>query len=377
MADYSKTAETLINLISCAVNKKKCELKPGEIDFDGLYLLAKRHFLCAAVSFALESAGIEERRFTQARLKSMRKLGLFDIERGKICEKLNEAGIWYLPIKGIVIKDFYPEFGMREMSDNDILCDASKMAQVREIMEALGYSCEQYGIRNHDVYQKPPTLEFEMHHKLFKEGQLPAFDSYYANVITKAVHKEKFEYSFSNEDFYIYILAHTYKHFSFNGTGLRPLLDIYVYLKSHTELDFDYIRRELEILKIEKFERKCRELSLKLFGFQPLSGEETELLSNFLDSSLYGSIAQREYNSLTRSFNGKDSKGVKAGYLLKRFFISGKALEKKYPFFARHKLLLPALYVYRPVKGVFTAPRRIAGEVKRVIKYRAKKNGIE
>ena len=106
MADYSKTAETLIYLISCAVNKKKCELKPGELDFDGLYLLAKRHFLCAAVSFALESAGIEERRFTQARLKSMRKLGLFDIERGKICEKLNEAGIWHLPLKGIVIKDF-------------------------------------------------------------------------------------------------------------------------------------------------------------------------------------------------------------------------------------------------------------------------------
>ena len=376
MADYSKTAETLIYLISCAVNKKKCELKPGEIDFDGLYLLAKRHFLCAAVSFALESAGIEERRFTQARLKSMRKLGLFDIERGKICEKLNEAGIWYLPLKGIVIKDFYPEFGMREMSDNDILCDASKMAQVREIMETLGYSCEHFGIIHHDVYQKPPTLEFEMHRKLFEEGQLPAFDSYYANVITKDVHKEKFEYSFSDEDFYIYILAHTYKHFTYSGTGLRPLLDIYVYLKSHTELDFDYIRRELEILKIEKFERKCRELSLKLFGFQPLSGEDTELLSEFLYSSLYGSVAQGEYNGLTRSLDGKDTKGAKAKYLLDRTFISGKALEKQYPFFARHKLLLPALYIYRPVKGIIKRPKYILREVKKVIKYKSPKNRL-
>ncbi len=377
MAEYSKTAQTLIYLLSCAVNKTKCELKPGEIDFDGLYLLAQKHVLCSAVAFALESAGMNERRFTQARLKAKRKNGLFDIERRRIYEMLNEKGVWYLPLKGIVLKEFYPGYGMREMSDNDILCDESKMSEVREIMETLGYSCEQYGITNHDVYQKPPTLEFEMHRKLFEEGQLPAFDSYYANVITKAVHKEKCEYSFSDEDFYIYILAHTYKHFSFNGTGLRPLLDIYVYLNSHTNLDFDYIGQELDVLQISKFEQKCRCLAQKLFGFQKLSDEDTLLLSNFLDSSLYGSIAQGEYNSLTRSFNGKDSKGVKAGYLLKRFFINGKALESQYPFFARHKYLLPALYVYRPVKGVFTAPRRIAGEVKRVIKYRAKKNGME
>lgn len=376
MADYSKTAETLIYLISCAVNKKKCELKPGELDFDGLYLLAKRHFLCAAVSFALESAGIEERRFTQARLKSMRKLGLFDIERGKICEKLNEAGIWYLPLKGIVIKDFYPEFGMREMSDNDILCDASKMAQVREIMEAFGYECEEYGLTNHDNYKKLPTLEFEMHRLLFEKDAVPEFDAYYENIIEKAVRKENCEYALTDEDFYIYILAHTYKHFTYSGTGLRPLLDIYVYLKSHTELDFDYIRRELEILKIEKFERKCRELSLKLFGFQPLSGEDTELLSEFLYSSLYGSVAQWEYNGLTRSLDGKDTKGAKTKYLLDRTFISGKALEKQYPFFARHKLLLPALYIYRPVKGIIKRPKYILREVKKVIKYKSPKNRL-
>jgi glutathione peroxidase len=158
-----------------------------------------------------------------------------------------------------------------------------------------------------------------------------------------------------------------------NGKEADPL---YVYLKSHTELDFDYIRRELEKLKIEKFERKCRELSLKLFGFQPLSGEECELLPEFLYSSLYGSVAQGEYNGLTRSLDGKDTKGAKTKYLLDRTFISGKALEKQYPFFARHKLLLPALYIYRPVKGIIKRPKYILREVKKVIKYKSPKNRL-
>ena len=102
MADYPQTAQTLIYLLSCAVNEKECKLQPDEIDFDGLYSLAKKHVLCSAVAFALESAGISEPRFTQAKLKAKRKLGLFDIERAKIADKLNEAGIWFLPLKGFI-----------------------------------------------------------------------------------------------------------------------------------------------------------------------------------------------------------------------------------------------------------------------------------
>lgn len=371
MTAYPKTARTLVYLLSCAVNKKKCELKPEEIDFDGLYSLAEKHVLCSAAAFALESAGIEERRFTQAKLKAKRKLGLFDVERAKICEKLNKAGVWYLPLKGIVIKDFYPGYGMREMSDNDILCDSAKMAEVKNIMESLGYTCEHYGKWHHDVYQKPPTLEFEMHHSLFEADDASAFESYYSKVFDRLIYRGGCEYAFSDEDFYIYIMAHSYNHFSHSGTGLRPLLDIYVYLRAHPGLDFEYIVRELEKLQISEFERKSRELALKLFGFRELSEEDAEFLSEFLYSSLYGSAAQGEYNSLMRNLGGKDTKTAKAKYLFGRVFLRGKALEKQYPFFAKHKLLLPVLYVYRPLKGAVTRPKKIVREVKNVVKYKS------
>lgn len=376
MAEYPSTAQTLIELLSCAVNETECKLSPEEVDFDELYTLSKAHEVRSAVAFALESAGIADRRFTQAKLKAKRKLGLFDIEREKICEKLSDAGIWYLPLKGIVMKEFYPRYGMREMSDNDILCDSTKMPQVREIMESLGYTCESYGEWNHDVYQKPPTLDFEMHHSLFKESDAPLLGKYYENVFDRLTHKGGCEYAFTDEDFYIYMLAHTYKHFSNSGTGLRPLLDIYVYLTTHPELDLVYIAREVEILRLTEFERITRDLARKLFDKEKLSEEDRELLPLFLDSSLYGTVEQQKYNRLTRLLDGRDTKRSKTRYFFNRVFLNGDQLEKHYPFFAKNKWLLPILYLYRPFKGLFRRPKEIMRETKDIVRYRSPKRKL-
>ena len=366
----------MVYLLSCAVNEKKCDLKADEIDCDTLYSLSESHGLCAVVAFALDSAGIEDRRFTQAKLKAKRKLGLFDVERAKLFEKLNEAHIWYLPLKGIVLKDCYPRYGMREMTDNDILCDSSRMTDIRRIMTELGYSCESYGEWHHDVYQKPPTLEFEIHRSLFCDEDSPVSTEYYEDVFERLIHRSGCEYAFSDEDFYAYMLAHVYKHFSHNGTGLRALLDIYVYLNTYPELDFDYIGRELNKLQISEFEQRSRSLALNLFSLRPLNEQDVALLPQFLCSSLYGSVRHGEYNHLTRELDGNDTKATKAKYLFSRVFISGDYLEQRYPFFAKHKVLLPVLYIYRPIKGLLKHRGKIVHEVANVAKYRAPKNRL-
>ena len=288
---------------------------------------------------------------------------------------MNEAGIRFLPLKGIVMKDFYPRYGMREMSDNDILCDSAKMPEVREIMESLGFSCETYGEWHHDTYHKPPSLCFEMHHSFCSEDSIPVLYGYYENVFDRAERKNGCEYALSDEDFYIWLLAHLYMHFSNRGSGLRPLLDIYVYLQMHSVLDFNYIGRELEKIRIARFEQRCRDLALRLFGFRKLGDEDKEMLLLFLNSPLYGTVSQGEYNKLTRRLDGKDTKSAKAKYIFDRVFLRGDDLKENYPFFAEHKWLLPALYVYRPVRGVLTRPKGIAHETKNLVKYKSPKIG--
>lgn len=52
-------------------------------------------------------------------------------------------------------------------------------------------------------------------------------------------------YHMSDEDFYIYITSHAYKHYSGSGTGLRTLMDFYAYLNAKGDtFNLDYIRTE-------------------------------------------------------------------------------------------------------------------------------------
>ena len=70
------------------------------------------------------------REFDQAKKKAIRKLSLFEIERSAVFGELEKAGIWYLPLKGIVLGEYYPKTAMREMSDNDIFCDPERIDDV-------------------------------------------------------------------------------------------------------------------------------------------------------------------------------------------------------------------------------------------------------
>ena len=90
------------------------------MDLDSLYKACKWHTLRATVFTALKSAGAEHSDFFQAYNKAVRKNILFDSEREAITSEMEKQGIWYLPLKGAILKELYPQIGMREMSDNDI-----------------------------------------------------------------------------------------------------------------------------------------------------------------------------------------------------------------------------------------------------------------
>lgn len=215
------------------------------MNMESLYQLTTAHSLTAMVSFSLEKVIELPRDFDQQKKKVIRKLALFDVEREKLFRQLDNAEIWYMPLKGVVLKDYYPRYGMREMSDNDILCDVERMSDVKRIMESQGFQCTEYGKRVDDIYFKFP-LTFEMHRYLFDKNELESLYSYFKNIKEKLllVDDSRYEYRFTPEDLYVYLTAHEYKHFIHGGTGIRSLLDTYVFLKhNNKELYYYSIKR--------------------------------------------------------------------------------------------------------------------------------------
>ena len=370
--EYSQEMGDLLYLSACAVNQTVPDAdRVSHMDLNAVYRLASFHSVVPLVSFALEQVIELPQVYDQAKKKAIRKLALFDIERSKIISALVKEKIWYLPLKGIVIKDYYPKFGMREMSDNDILCDPSRMQDIKVIMEVLGFHCDLYGEVNQDVYSKD-VLCFEIHSSLFQDDKYSLFSEYYQDVKSKLTHEEDnpFAYRFNAEDLYVFIIAHEYKHYSRGGVGIRSLLDTYVFLQRHSEqLDWSYINGELQKLSLTEFEKMNRELAEKAFSGTELNEEEKQQLMYYLSSGAHGTADHMMHNRVSNALSG-DDESAKGKYIRNRIFLRGAELKRKHPFVYRHKILLPFFDVYRLFRAAFTKPKKTWTELKRVLKFK-------
>ena len=369
--DKEKTAAVydLLYLIFCVINGETPDKdRVSGIDLELIYSIAERHSLLCIAAYALEKAGIKDEKFSRAKGKAIRRAAIFDMERANVLSALDKAEIWYLPLKGCVLKELYPQIGMREMADNDILFDNTRADDVRAIMEDLGFTVKSFGLGAHDSYLKPPVSNFEMHRTLFADGYNDNFRKYYKNVKSRLIKDDNsFCHSFRDGDFYIYMIGHEYKHYSQAGTGLRSLLDTYVFLKQKGgALDFDYIDRETEKLGISSFEKENRQLSLSLFGGGEQSAENKEMLGYVASSGTYGTLKNHVENQLNKNGNSK------IRYILKRVFLPMDTVRASFPAFAKYPVLLPFLPAYRLIRGMTKHGKTIFTELKMIIKYNKK-----
>ena len=368
-----KPAMDLIYLVSCAVNNEKPDKKTvSEMDLSAVQRSALEHSFSVAAACALEQVITLPEDLKEEKYKAIRRLTLLNVERKKVIGALEENKIPYLPLKGIVLKDYYPKTAMREMADNDILCDKNRMEDVKRVMEELGFCCVLYGKNHHDVYKKPPHIDFEMHRVLFEYDEDPMLYSYYEDLWDRLIKDDDSSgHHMTDEDFYIHIICHLHKHYSQKGTGLRSLLDVYVFCnKSGVSLDREYLDEEFKKLGLGDFERAMRELSQKLFTLQPLSEAEQSELRFFVDSKTHGTMDIL----LSHQLKNDDSSKAKAGYAMTRLFPSKEYIKKVHPFVYKHRWIYPFWILYRPFKGAVKYPKRMSGEIKRLRKFKKKEN---
>lgn len=365
----NRTAADLIYLVSCAVNKKKPDLdKCCMMDMEAVNNLANLHMLSAAAAYALKSAMPLTPLWLTAYGNATRNQILFNAARDDVLRELERNGIWYLPLKGIILKNEYPVSAMREMSDNDILCDAGRMKQVRDIMISLGYKNTEFGRDNHDVYKKK-QLSFEMHRELFNRFLFPDLHEKYKDIKSKLIKDENngSGYHMSDEDLYVYLVCHLYKHYIKAGTGLRSLLDIYVFNKNHSSsLNKDYIASELDSMGIKDFEERTRRLAQKTFSFSTLNETEQKELEYYIGSCCHGT----DENLMAVKLNSDDSLTSKFRYVRKRLFPDEKTLEQFHPVVYRHRILYPFLLIFRPFKGLFITRKKLVREYKSLRNYK-------
>lgn len=268
--------------------------------------------------------------------------------------RLRKENIPFLPMKGIVMRPLYPTPELRVSCDVDVLYDKRYRRQVDELMRSLGYALEASD-PNHDEYHAPPCISIEMHRNLLSD--IKTVDRYYADIWERLIFVGASEYRMSDEDFYIYQTVHTMKHFIGGGTGLRSILDTFIYLRQKPMLDRAYLAQELDKLRLRPFHEMLERLALSWFGGEEIPPELIPVSDYILGSGTYGLATQKAANRASRTHGGK------IGYLFTRAFPSYHFMAEKYPSLRRIPILLPFFWIGRLLRALFCGGKEAKGEL--------------
>lgn len=386
----------LAHLLRCSLRGEPPEKKPEGVSWKHVLALAERNGVDATCWPAASKCEdlpdeVRSRWRSDADLCLYRYLA-FSEERASVLAGMEERGLSHLPLKGILLAELYPEPGMRPMADNDILYgyvepdprggfrirggdDAARERSAREatdamaaFMKARGYELASLHAGNHDSFHRAP-FNFEMHRRLVSPSSPHA--AYYENPWSRAAQDpgNPFACSFSDEDAYVYLIAHAFKHFDGSGCGVRLLADIKVFLGAKgARMDREYVRAQLGELGLSEFEGRMRRLADAALGDAgPMGAEDEGLLLFMLGCGTYGTLqvrVERKLADLEAASGGPRS--AKLRYLAGRIVPDMDTIRDAFPAFYRHKILLPLfpLYrLYRLCRRLAVEPSAIVGEL--------------
>lgn len=285
----------------------------------------------------------------------------FELAGQQVYAELEKAKIPFVPLKGVVVKNLYPNPSLRTFTDVDVFI-GDKGEEVKALMLSLGYELRFED--NVDAYTKKPSLHFEMHRELFMDDK--SFKWYFDEPFNRAVLSGGKEYQseFSDEDMFIYILAHMYKHFTYGGCGLRMFMDLYVMTK-RCELDFGYIRAELAKIGLDGFLHTTLNVNAFLFDGAEATEDLLDIADYIFNNGTFGTEENKHLVYLvqdTDKFVSENSKS-KIRYFAERWQLTWPKMKEQFPILRKLPFLLPFFYVFKIFRALFFRRNIVKGEV--------------
>ena len=207
-----------------------------------LFSLGQQQAILPVIYRGLRKQGVprewlEEQK--QAQSTCLYRYVLLDDALKKIGAALDKAGIPWLPLKGAVIRDLYPEAWLRTSTDVDVLVHPEDLERALQALEAE--TDFRTGDRDyHDVAMNSPNVLLELHFSLLENSE--RLDPLLARVWEFAVPTgQGCRWEMAPEYLLFHILAHMSYHLLHGGLGLRPFLDLWL-LEHRTVFDREKLR---------------------------------------------------------------------------------------------------------------------------------------
>lgn len=340
---------TLLALLRGAVTGEPATI-PQNIQWDKLLTQIKFHHVQTLAYCALKDRPeVPQRMYDE--LSAAHKEQLFldaqqDYAAEKIRQALTEAQVPHVLLRGALLKHDYPACEMRSMSDLDYLVHTEDYPKIKAAMEKIGGQ-HVHTDGGHYSFILPPQVAVEFHPDLI----------YTASPVGTAINpgwqyvkpqSGAYALQLSEEGFCLNMLCHLAYHFAKGGTGVRSVLDIWVYRHRHSpQPDRRFVERELERAGLLAFAGQITALSEAWFGGGEMTPELEELGSYILSSGAYGTRSRVVLNAASFSRGGTGRAA-----LMGRVFYPRRELENRFPWAKGKPWRLPAVWFLRAAKAV-------------------------
>ena len=254
----------------------------------------------------------------------------------KICAALEEAEIPYIPLKGAVLRNLYPESNMRTSFDIDLLVHEEDLDRAVEIVEEKT-DFTKVKKRFHDISMVNKYVHLELHFSIMEI--MENIDQLLERVWDYAVPSDHpFQYTLTPEFQLFHIIAHMSYHMVHGGLGIRSFLDLWLLLEK-TQFDGQIVRSMCSDCGILTFYEKCCELADAWMREKPISHELTVFESYILAGGVFG----KKENALAAG--QRKHRGFR--YAMHRLFMSRALLESEYPELKEKPYLMPLCQIRR------------------------------
>ncbi|MBQ9921514.1 MAG: nucleotidyltransferase family protein [Clostridia bacterium] len=312
--------------------------------FGRLVEISAKHDLVHLLAFGLKQNKLISTGNNEAEkhiFKAVYRYERISHEYNRLCEALENAQIPFIPLKGSVLREYYPEPWMRTSCDIDILVHREKLEEaISYLSDKLEYVEKERA--THDVSLFSPLgIHVELHFDLVEEGRANSAIDVLKHAWDNAslCKNSEYRYEMSDAFFYFYHIAHMAKHFETGGCGIRPFIDLWI-LDNLKNADLSSRDDMLVRGGLLKFANASRTLSKVWFGDE----KADELSYQFQDFILHGGVYGTSDNRVALQ---QTKKGGRIGYVLSRVFIPYTKLKRYYPVLEKYPWLMPFMQVRR------------------------------
>jgi hypothetical protein len=268
-----------------------------------------------------------------------------------ILNELKLNSIKAITLKGLVLKSLYPQPDLRAMCDLDLLIKKEEIPLAVSVLNGIGYKIrEDFDIhdptnKHIDMYH-PKMITVEIHNTLRDPHLTKNMDEHaWLKHIWDTIRDVEIEgielIALSLEDELINQVVHIATHIVYEGSNLRQLCDVALFIKNYWEkIDHNYFYHMIKSMELYVFSQHLFYLLKKYFKVEIIVDSDVVIDEHICNTFIKEILERRSFNKETWHI-----------------------LSRRYPYFRNNQLFSPLVIAFETCYQILKNKKKISESI--------------